>query len=161
MAHFTFYNDGSVKRRTRNPHEGSVEAPEQPSELHRWDDGEWVKDIQPATWMEWIADERERRLDASITVTLSDGDYTIPVSDRSLSLAPEAGRRARAKRETRPFPTDKGTVELGPDDLDTIAEALDKYVTGVWRRAGELERMVAKGTITEKELATGWPKASS
>jgi len=90
-------------------------------------------------------------------VSLSDGKTTVPVSDRSMSLAPEAARRAEKGRNTRPFPTAEGMKELSAKDLNKIADALDDYATAVWRRAGELERMVADGTITEDELDRGWP----
>lgn len=111
-----------------------------------------------ADWLARIAAERERRLNTSIPVTLSDGDYIVPVTDRAAAQAPEAARRARADTEdkTRPFPTDRGIVERSPDDLDAIGDALDRYMTAVWRRAGDLEDMVADGTITEKELEQ-WP----
>lgn len=107
-------------------------------------------------WFARIATERERHLNTSIPVTLSDGDYTIPVSDRSAALAPAAARNARADGNTRPFPTDWGVVERGADDLDRIEEALDAYLTGVWRRVAQLETMVSDGTITETDLETGW-----
>lgn len=116
---------------------------------------EWNANLVPT--LADVAAERERRLSTSLTVTLSDDDYTIPVSDRALSLAPTAARRARAASETRPFPTDKGVVERSADDLDKIETALDAYATAVWRRVAELEAKVADGTITESDLESGWP----
>lgn len=130
--------------------------PDQPTEHHRWDGEQWIEDILPSVWYERIAFARERRLNMSISVPLSDGDFTIPVSDRSAALAPAAARNARADGKTRPFPTDRGVVERGADDLDRIEGALDAYLTGVWRRVAELEQMVADGTITESDLDEGW-----
>lgn len=123
----------------------------------RWPTDKEQAASDAADWLARIATERERRLNTSISVPLSDGDYTIPVSDRSAALAPAAARNARADGKTRPFPTDRGVVERGADDLDRIEGALDAYLTGVWRRVAELEKMVAEGSITEGEIETGWP----
>lgn len=111
----------------------------------------------PPNWLPRIAAKREQHLDTSLTVTLSGGDYVIPVTDRSLSLAPTAANRARASGTTRPFPTDVGIVELGADDLDLIETALDDHATAVYRREAELMGMVEDGTITEADLEAGWP----
>lgn len=116
---------------------------------------EWNANLVPT--LADIAAERERRLDTSIAVTLSDGDYTIPVNDRSAALGTEAFRRAKDDGSTRPFPTDKGIVERDANDLNKISKALDDYITGVWRRAAELQRKVEDGTISEDDLTSGWP----
>lgn len=111
----------------------------------------------PPNWLPRITEKREEHLNTSLTVTLSGGDYIIPVTDRSLALAPTAARRARASGNTRPFPTSSGIVEFGADDLDLIETALDDHASAVYRRESELKGMVAAGTITETELNSGWP----
>lgn len=111
----------------------------------------------PPNWLVRIAAKREEKLNTSIAVTLSDGDYTIPVNDRSAALGPEAFRRAKDDGSARPFPTDKGIVERDATDLNEISKALDDYITAVWRRAAELQGKVEDGTITEDDLTSGWP----
>ena len=104
-----------------------------------------------------IAAERESRLNTEIPVTIDGTDYQVPVTERSQALAPEAERRAKNSGSTRPFPTKQGTVEFDGSQLEEISQALDDYVSAVWRRQAELEALVADGTIAEADLTSGWP----
>ncbi len=104
-----------------------------------------------------IAAERESRLNTDITVTVDGTDYQVPVTERSQALAPEAERRAKASGSTRPFPTKQGTIEFNGAELEQISQALDDYVSAVWRRQAGLEAKVADGSITESDLTSGWP----
>ncbi len=112
---------------------------------------------QFAQWPARIAAEREKNLNTSITVTVDGTDHQIPVTERSQALAPEAERRAKNSGSTRPFPTKQGTVEFDGSQLEEISQALDDYVSAVWRRQAELEALVADGTIAEADLTSGWP----
>lgn len=107
-------------------------------------------------WLARIAIERERRLSTHIPVTLSGGEYVIPVSDRAAALAPNAEKRARKHGKKVPFPTDKGIIDFDADDLARIEDAIGDYLEAVWRRERELQAKVADGSITEADLED-WP----
>lgn len=114
-----------------------------------------------AKWYERIQSRADTELQRGVSVTIEGQTYGIRTG--AVALALEVGGKvtadeARAKGETlsEPVPTDQGIKDFDADGLDAIFTAVRDRRRAIMERARELQKMVARGTITEEDLQKGW-----
>lgn len=126
------------------------------------DDGTWEPD-----WHARIAAERYTHEIGGTTFTHSDGNTYGADTRReqrgTMAELMDDAQKAKDAGDTtysEPWLTPQGWIDLTADDAIAMVSAVKAHVRACFVRQRDLDAMVKAGTITEQDLAEGWPEES-